>query len=227
MADYVSREVARERLRAACKGASAIAAIVLLAGLVYGGIAAIFGLGVALPFEFLYTIINAIVPESSDTTVAVSESATRAFILVLMGLLGLLMVRKVRRTGEAFRAGQLKQLKFIAFLSILLGFVPSVASNIVRFVLALRAGQVLSLSALSLAFDPMCMITGILVYTICRVMVAGANVGLEEEELEMLDPGTYHDHDEPDFMGVPDLEHVPTAVSEETVDDTAYQPPMV
>ena len=223
MADYVSREVARENLRKACKGGTLLSVLVLLLGLCYGGLAAIVGLNVKLPFEFMYTALNVVVPTLSDATIALAECATKAVLLVLMGFIGILMFRKVSKSGDAFRAGQLKQLKFVAFLSILLGFMPTVVSNILKVVLAVRAGGQ-PLAVMSFAIEPMCILVGFVMFAAARVLVAGSRYGSQEEELAS-DP--YVAAPEPDFAGVPDLGSVPTASAAEDVsglENTTWRP---
>lgn len=224
MADYVSREVARENLRKACKGGTLLSAIVMVLGLFYGGIAAIVGFNVKLPFEIMYTALNVAVPTMSDATIALADCATKAVLLVLMGFVGILMFRKVSKTGDAFRVGQLKQLKFVAFLSILLGFMPAVVSNILKVVLSVRAGGQ-PLAVMSFAIEPMCILVGFVMFAAARVLVAGSRYGSQEEELSS-DP--YVAAPEPDFAGVPDLGNVPTASvpdDEAGLEDTAWRPP--
>ena len=211
MADYVSREVARERLRKACQGGSAISAIVLLIGLLFGGIAAVIWFDVQLPFDFMYTGLNAIVPTVSDAMLSVAECGTKALLLFLMGFVGLLMFRKVSRTGEAFRSGQLRQLKFIAFLMLLLGFLPTVVGNAIKVALSVRAGGP-ALAVLSLAVEPMCIIASLFMFVACRVLVAGSLLGTQEEELVAADPVAAAPA--PNFSGVPDLSSMPTATAD-------------
>lgn len=224
MADYVSREVARERLRKACKGGTILSVLVFLMGLCYAGIAAVVGLNIKLPFEFMYTVLNVVVPTMSDATVALAECATRAVLLVLMGFVGMLLFRKVSKTGDAFRTGQLRQLKFVAFLSILLGFMPSLVSNIIKVIFAFRAGGQ-PLAVVSLVAEPMCILVGLFMFVAARVLVAGSRLGSQEEELAS-DP--YVAAPEPDFADVPDLGSVPTAsVTDDAygLENTTWQPP--
>ena len=224
MADYVSREVARERLHKACRGGSAVSAIALIAGLLYGGIAALIALNVKLPFEFMYTALYVIVPTMGDTVLALADCATKAVLLVLTGFMGLLMFRKVGRTDDAFRPRQLKQLRFIAFLSILLGFLPTLVGNAIKVALALQKGG-LATATMSFIVEGMCVLTGLLVFMACRVLVAGANLSTQQEGLEQ--SGPVPGASTPDFEDVPDLGHMPTAVSDDDVSTTMRQPPMV
>lgn len=215
MADYVSREVARERLRKACKAGSIISFFLLLGGLAYGGIAAIIALNIRLPFEFMYTFLHLIVPTMADTTLALAECGTKAALLFLIGLLGMLMFRKVNKTGDSFRTGQCRQLKFIAFLAILLGFLPSVVGNALKVATAIQLGNP-PMAVMSFVVEPMCIVAGLFMFMATRMLVAGSLLGHQEEEFSatsMVDQG------EPDFMDVPDLAHVPTAtpVPDETM----------
>lgn len=224
MADYVSREVARDNLRKTCRGGKILSAIVFLAGLLYAGIAAVIALDIALPFEFLYTALYVIVPTMADSMLALADCATKAFLLVLMGFLGLLMFGKISRTGEAFRPGQLKQLRFLALLTILLGFLPTLVGNGVKIALSIRQGS-MALTTMSFAVEAMCILAGLLLFMACRVLVAGANLDVEQNELEQSIPS--YDASEPDFADVPDLGSMPTAVPDEDVSSTMRQPPMV
>ena len=221
MADYVSREVARERLRKACKGGTIVSVLLLLLGLCYGGIAAIVGLDVKLPFEFMYSFLYVVVPTMSDATLALAECTTKAVLLLLMGFIGILLFHKAAKTGEAFRTGQLRQLKFIAFLMILLGFLPTLVGNILKVALSIQSGGQ-ALAVMSFAVEPMCILAGLFMFAAARVLAAGSYLGSQEEELAS-DP--YVAAAEPDFAGVPDLGSVPTAsAADDGLDATAWHP---
>lgn len=223
MADYVSREVARERLRKACKGGTFVSVLLLLLGIGYGGIAAIIGLNVKLPFGFLYSALYVIVPTMSDAALALAECATKAVLLVLMGFFGILMFHKVAKTGEAFRVGQLRQLKFVAFLTILLGFLPTLAGNLVKVIYSMQQGGP-ALAVMSFAIEPMCIVAGLMLFMGCRVLVAGSRLGTQEEAMADIDP--QYNAPEPDYADVPDLGSVPTATPvEDGLDNTAWRPP--
>lgn len=209
MADYVSREVARERLRKACKTGTIVSLIVLLAGLAYGGIAALIFTNTKLP-DLVYSALYVIVPTLSDTMLATVECATRGVLFLLIGLFGLLMFRKVNKTGDAFRAGQMRQLKFVASLTVLLGFLPSVAANIAKIALGMRQGGS-PMAMMSFAIDAMCIVAGIFMWSAARMLVAGAVLGRQEEEMSLVEPTTTTSP-VPDFGDVPDLANVTTAV---------------
>ena len=230
MADYVSREVARERLRKACKMGSIASVLLILAALASGGIAALVGLGVRLPFEFMYDVLYALVPNMGDAVVATSECATRAVLFFLMGLFGLLMYRKMSKTGDAFRLGQLRQLKFQCLLIILLGFMPTLVGNIAKFIVAILEGT-MPFAALYFEVDAMCVLGGLLAFLAARVLVAGAVLGRQEEEVATSVPVA--DVPAPDFTGVPDLANVTTAAPvmgstapAPVMDPTAPTPPL-
>jgi len=234
MADYVSREVARERLRKACKWGSIASFVVLLLAFLYAGITAVVVTGFVLP-EIVDKVMNFVVPglSEADPNSAIAENGTKAVLLLLVAIIGLLMFRKVARTGDAFRMGQLKQFKFIVFLITLLGFLPSLVANGVRVALAIRAG-VPFLPLIELTVNRMCLAMGLFMFIALRVLVAGAQLGTQEGTV-------FGDPSEPDFASVPDLSHVPTAipVSDEgtavgeygtfmtDVDQTAEQPPSI
>ena len=222
MADYVSREVARERLRKACKAGTILSVIMLLLGLLYGGVAAIIGLEVAVP-GFVTNALYVLVPTMGDRILAAADCGTKGFLIALSGLLGILMFHKISRTGEAFRAGQLKQLKFIAFLLMLLGFLPTVVGNAVKVALAVQSGSA-PLAVLSFAVEPMCILAGLFVFMALRAQVAGSHLVREEGELMATDPVA--NAPEPSFAGVPDLGNVTTAVpvSDATVASPSVTP---
>ena len=234
MADYVSREVARERLRKACKLGTIASLVVLLAALAYAGITATVVMALHLP-EIVERAMNIIVPgvTEADPNSAAAENGTKAVLLLLIAIIGLLMFRKVSRTGNAFRLGQLRQFKFIAFLIVLLGFLPTVVTNGIAVAMAIRSG-VPFLPLIDLTVNRMCLAMGLFMFVALRVLVAGALLGSQESSA-IDDPG------EPDFASVPDLSNVPTAVSADsevttvgeygtymtTVDQTAEQPPSI
>ena len=207
MADYVSREVARERLRKACKSGTIIAVILLLLGFLYAGIAAAVWFNVAIPV-FLVDALRMVIPTWDESTMAVAECGTKALLFFLMGLIGILMCRKVTKTGLAFRLAQLKQLKFVSFLMILLGFLPTIVVNVLKTVLAFQAGTPL-FTNLSIVTEPMCILSGLLMFMAARILVAGAALSEMEDELYASDP--ISSSPEPSFAGVPDLSSVPTA----------------
>lgn len=232
MADYVSREVARERLRKACKLGTIASLIVLLAALVYAGITAIVVTGYALP-DIVQKVIDFIAPRLSevDANTSIAENGTKAALLLLIAIIGLLMFRKVSRTGDAFRARQLKQFKFIAFLIVLLSFLPSLVANGIRVALAIQAGSPF-LSVIDIVVNRMALAMGLFMFVALRMLVAGAMLGSQGGYVE-------GEPSEPDFASVPDLSNVPTAVpvADEgvpvgeygtiltDVDRTAEQPP--
>lgn len=217
MADYVSREVARDRLRKSCKLGRIVSILLLLAGLLLGGVAAVVGLDVAVPDFVLKGIgyvqpqLTGLKPGSTDMLVAITETGARALLFFLIGLVGALMFRKIAKTGDAFRLGQLRQLKFEMFLLVLLGFLPSVAANVTRAVIAFQEKTSL-LAGIDLSVDVMCVIAGLFAFIAVRPLLAGVLLGVEEEELEMIDPTSVSP--DPNYSDVPDLAHAPTAVPE-------------
>ena len=210
MADYVSREVARERLRKACKAGVIVSALLLVGGLCYGGVAAIIATNTRLP-EFLVNFLYLVIPTLSDTLLALVECTTRAVLFLLIGLLGILMFRKMSKTGDAFRSGQLRQLRFISFLLILLGFLPTVAGNIAKVIAAIQRGGS-PMTVMSFSFDAMCIVAGLFVFMAARALVAGSLLGTQEQQLAA-DPTTVTSV--PNYDDVPDLTRVTTAVATE------------
>lgn len=207
MADYVSREVARERLHKACKAGTVLSVIMLLAGLMYAGIAAIVATNTRLP-ELVVRALYVIVPTLSDTYLALAECATRAVLFVLIGLLGILMFRKMSKKDDAFRTGQLRQLKFIAFLFMLLGFLPTLAGNIAKVVMTIQRGGN-PMAVMGFDVDAMCVIAGLFLFMAARALVAGSLLGQQQEQMAA-DPTTVTA--EPDYSDVPDMTTVTTAV---------------
>lgn len=207
MADYVSREVARERLHGACKAGRIFAVLVLLLAIGYGAVVAIVITNVEVP-KVVLDVLYKIAPTLNDQRLAVGDFAAKSFLLLLISIISIVMFSKVSRSGDAFRMGQLKQLKFVAFLLMLLGIVPSLAGNGVKVYDAVQAGQA-PLSVIAVNPDAMCIVGGLLMFLAARMLVAGANLGSEEELLYAENPVA--DNREPDFVDVPDLANVPTA----------------
>jgi hypothetical protein len=207
MADYVSREVARERLHKACKAGIILSVLILLAGLVYAGIAAIIATNTRLP-EFVINILYIIVPTLSDTYLALADCATKAVLFLLIGLFGILMFRKMAKKDDAFRTGQMRQLKFIALLLVLLGFLPTLVGNIAKVVMAIQRGGS-PMAVMSFDVNGMCVIAGLFMSMAARALVAGSLLGKQQEQLAA-DPTTVTA--EPDYSDVPDMTHVTTAV---------------
>ena len=222
MADFVNREVARERLRKACKMGTFVSVLLLLAGLAYGGIAALVYTDTRVP-QFVATALYMIVPTLGDTLLATAECATKAVLFFLIGLVGILLFHKVAKTGDAFRLGQMKQLRFIAVLLTLLGFLPSLVGNGIKIATALRSGHS-ALAVMSFAVDAMCIVAGLLVFFIARMLVAGANLGRMEDQGAPAPVAT-----DTTFSSMPDLSQVPMAQTEtaspyDAVDQTLEQP---
>jgi hypothetical protein len=207
MADYVSREVARDRLHGTCKAGRIFAVLLLLLGLGYGAVVAIIITNVAVP-KVVLDILYKVAPTLNDQRLAIGDFSAKAILLLLISIVSIVMFSKISRSGDAFRLGQLKQLKFIAFLVFLLGFVPPLAGNGVRVYDAIQAGES-PLSVIHVSLDVMCIVGGLLLFLATRVLTAGANLGTEEELLYASDP--IADDREPDFVDVPDLANVPTA----------------
>ena len=207
MADYVSREVARERLNATCKAGRIFAVLLLLLGLGYGAVVAIVITNVAVP-KVVLDVLYKVAPTLNDQRLAIGDFSAKAILLLLISIISIVMFSKISRSGDAFRMGQLKQLKFVAFLVFLLGFVPPLAGNGVRVYDAIQADKA-PLSVIHVSLDVMCIVGGLLLFLAARVLVAGANLGNEQELLYASDPVA--DDREPDFVDVPDLANVPTA----------------
>lgn len=216
MSDYVNREVARDRLRKACKAGTIVSVLLVLVGILYGGIAALVFTKTAVP-RIVAEALYFLVPAMGDTTLAVAECGSRAALFFLLGLVGLLMFRKVAKTGDAFRVGQLKQFKFLAFLVILLGFLPTVVANGTKAVIALRSG-LSPFAALSFAFDVMSIIGGLYLFMVARMMVAGAVLA---SQADVPSGGYVPSTPEPDFGDVPDLSNVTTAQEATSIPDYA------
>lgn len=215
MSDYVNREVARDRLRKACKAGTIVSVLLMLVGIAYGGIAALIYTKTAVP-RFVSEALYFVVPTMGDTVLSIAECGTRAILFLLLGLIGLLMFRKVSKTGEAFRIGQLKQLRFLSFLVILLGFLPTLVANGAKVALAIRSGGS-PLAVMSFAFDAMSIIGGLYLYMVARMLVAGAVVASQDGVSGGYVPST----PEPDFVDVPDLSNVTTAQEATSIPDYA------
>ena len=181
MADRVNKEVARERLRRACKAGTIVSAIVLVLGLCYAGVAVLIGMGVNLPFQFMRSVLFLMVPTMDDVVLGTTEAATKALLLVLMGLFGILASRKIAKGSEPFRLGQLRQFKFVALLALLLGFLPTLLADLVKIGTSLQAGQP-ALAVLSFSVEPLCVLVGIMCFAAARILVAG---GVFEQAEEM------------------------------------------
>ena len=217
MADYVTREMAREYLRKACRSGSIVSVLLLFIGLFYGAVAGVIAAKVTLP-AFVNNILLVLVPAMVDPTLALAECACRALLLLLAALMGILMFKKVGRTGEAFRAGQLRQLKFMALLMILLGFLPTVAGNCLKIAMRVRDGGSF-ITNMSFAVEPMCIIMGIVMFVAAGMLVAGANLGVQEDGMVGVDPVTTSPA--PDYADVPDIASMPTAAPLVDVPDPA------
>ena len=207
MADYVGREVARERLHGACKAGRIFAVLLLFLAIGYGAVVAIVITNIAVP-KVVLDVLYRFAPTLNDQRLAIGDFSAKSLILLLASIISIVMFTKVSRSGDAFRVGQLKQLKFVAFLLMLLGIVPSLAGNGVKVYDAIQAGQQ-PLSVIWISPDTMCIIAGLLMFLAARMLVAGANLGVEQELLYAEDPVA--DGREPDFVDVPDLANVPTA----------------
>ena len=77
MSDYVNREVARDRLRKACKAGTIVSVLLVLVGILYGGIAALVFTKTAVP-RIVAEALYFLVPAMGDTTLAVAECGSRA-----------------------------------------------------------------------------------------------------------------------------------------------------
>ncbi|MBP3894538.1 MAG: hypothetical protein J6D34_10935 [Atopobiaceae bacterium] len=208
MADYISREVARERLNKACKKGKILMVIVLLLGLLYAGLCALIAMDIKVP-DMVYNIMLVIVPLMSDKILAAADCGTRGFIFLLTAIIGLLMFGKIAKTGDAFRSGQLKQLRVISVLTILLGFMPTLVGNGVKAFLAVRSGNP-PIANMSLAIDVLCIGIGVLMFAVTRVQVAGG-VLKSQEALIASDP-IAGGMTEPNFANVPDISSMTTAI---------------
>lgn len=174
MTDYIGREVALDRLRKACKAGTIASVLLLLTGLFHAGIAALIFTNVKLP-DFVWSVLYVVVPTMSNTTLAFAECVTKAILFVLMGIIALLMFGKMSKTGDAFRTGQLKQMRFISILVILLGFLPTLVGNGFMIAEAIRKGGS-PMAVMSFAVNGMCVIAGLLMFFVTRVLVAGGVV---------------------------------------------------
>ena len=219
MADYISREVARERLRKTCKAGTLVSVLILLIGLAYAAVTAIVALSIEIP-EIVSTVMHTAVPSMDNRVQALPECASKGALFILMGFVGLLMFRKMAKTGDAFRLGQMRQLRFIALLAILLGFVPTLAINITAVVLAIRSGAS-PLAAIAFDIDLMCIISGLLMFMAVRVLASHAALDTQEEELARTAPEVFESH-EPSFVDVPDLSNVPTAQDGTSASDSSF-----
>lgn len=216
MSDYVNREVARDRLRKACKAGTIVSVLLVLAGILYGGIAALIFTKTAVP-RVVAEALSYVVPNMGDMTLAVAECACRAVLFFLLGLVGLLMFRKVAKTGDAFRLGQLKQFKFLAFMVFLLGFLPTLVANGAKIFVSVRSGMA-PFAHLSFAIDATCIIGGLFLFVASRVLVAGAVLASQADNPS----GAYVPSvSEPDFADVPDLANVTTAQEATSIPDYA------
>lgn len=210
MADFVSREVAREKLRKACKMGKIVSAGFIIVGLVYAAVAAVLALGVRLPTVMANAILW-LVPTATETAFSLAECCTKALLFFLIGLIGTLMFGKVTRTGEAFRLGQMRQLRFVALMLVLLGFVPSLAGNAARVALAAQLGR-MSLSVIDLSANLSCIAAGLLMFVGARMLVAGARLASQEKGMATVDPAVTTPA--PDYHDMPDLANTPTAIPE-------------
>ena len=208
MADYISREVARERLHKACSRGKILAFLVLIVGLVYAGIAAVIAMDVKVP-DMVYDAMLVIEPLMANKVLAIADSGTRGFLLVLIAIICLLMFGKIAKSGDAFRTRQLKQLRLIAILVTLLGFLPTLVGNGVNIYFALSQGKALT-GNISLSIDALCIGIGILLFTIARVFVAGSVLS-SQEALFASDP-VAGSMTEPNFSNVPDISSMTTAI---------------
>ncbi len=205
MSDYISREVARERLRKTCKAGSIVSVLILLLGLFHAALVAIVFLGVQLP-EVVANVQDNLVA-MDETYAGLANIGVRAVLFFLVGLVGTLMFGKMSKTGDAFRAGQMRQFKFIAVLLTLLGFLPSLVANGVNVFFAFQEGRDL-FENFHLEASKLCILAGIFMFVVARVLVAGAVLGKQEEDLAGV-PGI--NPTDPSYAGVPDLGNVSTA----------------
>ena len=208
MADYIGREVARERLRKACKAGTVFSVFVLIAGLAYAGMAGLIGMDVRVP-DLVYNILVVLVPTIDDMVLATAECGTRALLLILAGIFGLLMFGKISKTSDAFRTGQLKQLRFLSVLVILLGFLPTLVGNGIKIYLAMRAGKAPT-AVMSFAIDVLCIFVGLFMFVASRVLVAGSVY--ESQNQKMASDPYEGSRTEPNFSNVPDISTMTTAV---------------
>lgn len=172
MADYVSWDIARDRLHSACKAGIILSVLFLLLALLYAGIAALIFINVKLP-DIVWSALYVIVPTMSNTTLALADCATKAALFLLMSIVGILMFSKVKKTDEPFRTGQLKQMRFLAVMLVLLGFLPTVVGNAVVIIEAMRKGGS-PMAVMSFDANGMCIIAGLITYYAVRMLVAGS-----------------------------------------------------
>ena len=210
MADYISREVARERLRKTCKAGSLVSVVSLLIGLIHFAFVALLYLGIQLP-EVVVTLRENMIA-IDETLASLVAAGVKGVLFFLVGILGMLMFRKMSKSGDAFRAGQMRQFKTIAVLTTFLGFLPTLVKNGIMVFFAFQAGQPL-FDNLHFDVSKLCIFAGILMFVMARVLVAGAVLGKQEDDLAGV-PGI--NPTEPTYAGVPDLSHVPTAQDETT-----------
>ena len=208
MADYVSREVAHEQLRSACKAGKIVSILVLLLGLCFGGIAAVIALGLQLPLQMMYNVIDMVIDSTSDVVLGTAEAATKAVLLFLMGLFGILACGKIGKTGEPFQPRALKRIKFVVFLTMLMGFLPTLVADIAKIIFCARAGMPL-FEVLTYDVEPLCTLVGFIMFMLVRVLAAGATYEYQSDEFVAEHPTG--DVEQPDFDGVPDIASVTTA----------------
>lgn len=172
MSVFVSREVAQDHLRSACKLGIFVSVVSLLVGIGYGAMAGAIGANVKLP-DLVYSLMYLVVPTMSDAALALAECGTRAVLFFLMGLFGILMFNKMSKTGQAFRVGQARQFRFIALLMFLLGFLPTLVGNLLKIVLALKEGGS-PVAVMSFNVNGLCTVVGLLAFVYARTLVFGA-----------------------------------------------------
>ena len=206
MGDYISRDVARDKLYTTCKSGRIIAVLLLLLALIYGAIVGITVAGVELP-KVAQDLLYMAAPTLADERLAIGVFAAKAVILLLASIILILMFSKISRTEDAFRYGQMRQLRFVGFMLMLLGIVPTLAGNGVKIYDAIMAGEQ-PLAAIVIQPDTMCFLAGLIMFMAARALAAGANLGYEEDSY--YDEGPEELNSE--FEDMPDLSHPQTAM---------------
>ena len=208
MGDYISRDVARDKLYSTCKAGRIIAVLLLLFSLIYAAIVGVTIAGVELP-PVLKDLLYMAAPTLGDERLALGVFTAKALILFLASIILILMFSKISKTEDAFRYGQMRQLRFVGFMMMLLAIVPTLAGNGVKVYDAIQAGEQ-PLSTIVIQPDAMCFIAGLVMFMTARALAAGSNLHNEDESF-------YGATSEPEdinseFDGVPDLSQVTTAV---------------
>lgn len=208
MGDYISRDVARDRLFSTCKAGRAVAILILLLSFVYGAIVGITIAGVELP-PVAKDLLYMAAPTLNDERLALGYFTAKALILFLSAIILILMFSKMARTEDAFRWGQMRQLRFVGCMMMLLGILPTLAGNGVLVYDAIMANEQ-PLNVINIRPDVMCFIAGLVMFMAARALAAGANLFNEDDAF-------YSATSEPEdlgseFEGVPDLSNVTTAM---------------